>query len=102
MVAPSRLGFCRRRVDNPFYFGNTVCRKASLLGVFLHRRLIWGDIHAIDLVVGHIAFEPLDLRPELLEDAARLLRDTLQLVRRELSGSRNFAFDYVFWHISRK
>jgi hypothetical protein len=41
--------------------------------VFAHRRLVWGDIHAIELIVGHIAFEPLDLRPELLEDATRFL-----------------------------
>jgi hypothetical protein len=27
------------------------------------------------------------------------LGDALQLIRRELSGSRDFAFDYVFWHM---
>jgi len=67
------LDFCRRRIDNPFYFRDTIRRKSSLRGVFAHGRLIRSDIHAINLVVGHIAFKPLDLRPDLLEDAARLL-----------------------------
>ena len=61
--------------------------------MFAHCRLIWGNIHAIDLVVGHITFEPLDLWSELLEDIARLLRDTLQLFRRELPG-------YVLWVVN--
>src|ERR1039458_8018475 len=55
-------GFRSCWIDNRFHFGNTVRRKASLLRMLAHCRLIWGDIHAIDFVVGHIAFEPLDLR----------------------------------------
>jgi len=63
-------------------------------------RLVRRNIHAIDFVVGHVAFEPLDLRPELLENAARSLSHTVQLFRREFSDSPDFTFDYVFWHMS--
>ena len=93
------LGFCRRRINNRFDFGNPIRWKASLFGMLAHGRLIRGDIHAIDFVIGYIAFEPLDLWSQFPKDTARFLRDSLQLIRCELSGSRDFTFDYVFWHI---
>ena len=37
------------------------------------------DVHAVQLVVGHVAVQPLDLRPEGLEHTARLLRCGLEV-----------------------
>lgn len=35
---------------------------------------------------------------EFVEDTAGCLRDGLKLLRAQLSGDRQFTFDYVFWH----
>ena len=57
------------------------------------------DIDAIDLIVGHVALEPLDLRPEILQHAARFLRDPLVLFQRGLSGSRELTLCICLGHI---
>jgi hypothetical protein len=49
--------------------------------VFANHLLVRRDVHAVDLVAGHVAGHPLNLRAELGEDAARLLGDPLKLSR---------------------
>src|SRR5215471_11147441 len=90
--------FRGRRIDYGFDFRNTVSWKAALLRVGANHVFAGGDIDAINLVAGYVALYPLNLRPEVLQDRARLLRDTLQFLRRQISGARNFSFDYILRH----
>jgi hypothetical protein len=50
--------------------GNAVGRESTFFGVFLNSRFIRCDVDAIDFVVGHIAFYPLDFWPHVAKDAA--------------------------------
>lgn len=60
--------------------------------------LVGSDVNAVDFVLGHVAVNPLNLGAELVEDTAGCLRDGLKLLQAQLSGDRQFRFDYVFWH----
>ena len=51
--------------------------------------LIGGDVDAVDLVVGDETFKPLHLWTKLLENAAGLLRDSLELLRGQFTGAGN-------------
>ena len=57
-----QLPFGGGGVDDAPDGGNAVRREAALLGVLADRRLVWRDINAVNLVVGHVAVQPLDLR----------------------------------------
>src|SRR5205823_4293207 len=72
--------------------------EAALLRVLAHHLLVRRHVDAVDLVAGHVALDPLDLRPEALQDAARLLRDRLQLLRAELAGAGDLTLDEVLRH----
>ena len=52
-------------------------------GMLLNRLLVRGDVDTVDLVLYHVAVEPLNLRAKLIEDAAGLLRNGPQLLRGE-------------------
>ena len=65
-----------------------------------HHLFIGRDVDAVNLVLGHEAFHPLNLWSHVLEDAAGLLRDGLELCRFQVSRAGDFAFDDVFWHLS--
>src|ERR1700693_2226757 len=69
--APSRLS--RSRIDNPLHFRNAVRREAALFCMLPHHRLIGSDIDTVNFVLRNIALDPLNLRPQVLQDAARLL-----------------------------
>src|SRR5207247_2484121 len=53
---------------------------------------------AVDLVVGDEALLPLDVRPHLVQNGARLVGDALQLFRGQLSRARDLALDYESRH----
>ncbi|CAA9492088.1 MAG: hypothetical protein AVDCRST_MAG05-1941 [uncultured Rubrobacteraceae bacterium] len=57
--------------------------------------LVRGDVGAVDLVVRHLALNPLYLRPHLVEDVAGGLRDALQLLGRQVPGLRYLPLDHV-------
>ena len=61
---------CRRRVNHRSHLGDAIGRKASLFRVFPNCGFAGGDVHAVDLVIGDVAVEPLDLRPHALEHVA--------------------------------
>src|ERR1700682_5516717 len=67
------LRLCCRGVNHAANCRDAICRKAALPGVLSNHFFIWRDIDAIDLVIGEVSFHPLDLRPEVSQDAARLL-----------------------------
>src|SRR5438093_13530056 len=70
-----------RGVDHGPDLGDLVGREAPLLGVLPHHVRVGRDVHAVELVIGDVAGDPLDLGSQVLEHAARLLRDPLELLR---------------------
>jgi serine/threonine protein kinase len=69
----------RRRVDHRRDLGHPVGREATLPGMLAHHGFVRRAIDAVDLVAGHLAVDPLDLRAHLVEHAAGLLGDGLEL-----------------------
>src|SRR5208282_5686485 len=88
------------RVNHVLYLGDTVGWKAALPGVLPYGFYVRSQVNAIYLVVGHEAFDPLDLRPQLTQHSARLLRNRLQLFPCQLSCTGNLPFDDILWHAS--
>jgi len=66
--------------------------------MLLHRGLIGREVHAVDLALGDVAVEPLDLGPERTQRFQRLQRNGAQLGVRELSGVGDVPFDDVLRH----
>src|SRR5512136_1742006 len=104
--APSSLtaggaGVCDRSlfgsgwIDDPLHFGDAVGREPPLPGMLENHILVWRDVDAVYLVVGDKALDPLDLRAEPLENAARFLRYGLQCLSGQLPRPRQFPFNYV-------
>src|SRR3989442_12421566 len=85
-------------IDDRLHFRDAIGRKAALRRVLAYGLLVGCDVNTIDLVVGHVAMQPLNLRTQLLKHPARCLGDSLQLLRRQLSCAWDFSFDYVLWH----
>src|SRR5260370_1177201 len=87
-------------VDHGADLGDTVGREAALPSVLTHELLAGGDVHAIDLVRGHEALHPLDLRPQPTQHGTRLLGDGLELGLRQLARPRDLPLDDVLRHDS--
>src|SRR4051812_48646253 len=92
------LGFGGGGIDDVLHLGDAVRRESSSHRVLADDVLIRSDIDTIDLVRRDVALDPLDLRPELLEYAARGLRYCLQLCRRRVADPRYLSLYDVFWH----
>jgi len=60
--------------------------------------LVRGDVNAVDLIVGNVAVQPLDLWPEFLEYAQRLERDLVEFDIGKGAGAGDFAFDDELRH----
>src|SRR6266540_6819416 len=88
----------RCRVNDGPYLGDPVGWEAATLGMLANQLLVRRQVHTIDLVVGHEALHPLNLRTELLQHAAGLLGDPLQRIRRKAACSREFTLDHKLVH----
>src|SRR5208337_2803608 len=88
----------RRRVDDPLDLRNAIGGESAQCGVLPDGVGVRSHIDAIQLVVGHEAFEPLNLRPYPPKYCARLLRNRLQFVCCQLSRAGNLPLDYILWH----
>src|SRR5206468_9249544 len=75
-----------------------VCRKSTLFRVTSDHLLVRSVVHAIDLVARDVALDPLNLRSQAAQHAARFLRDGLELSGGELASAGNLAFDHELWH----
>ena len=53
------------RIDDRADLGNPVCGKAALSGVFANQFLAGRDIDAVNPIVHHVAFDPLNLWSEV-------------------------------------
>ena len=83
----ARKLFRSHRIDHRADPRDTIGREAALLGMRLHGRLVGRVIDAVDLVVGDVTMDPLDLRSHAVQHAAGLLRDRFQFVRWQFSSS---------------
>jgi len=54
-----------RRIDDPENLPYAVGGKAPQLRVFANHFLVWRDVNAVDLVLGYVALQPLDLGPKI-------------------------------------
>jgi len=59
-------------------FGNPVRGKTALPGVFLNQFLVGRDVNAINPIVHHVAFDPLNLWSEVIQYSAGFLRNSLE------------------------
>jgi hypothetical protein len=97
VTSKGRNLFCRGGVDKPAYRGDAISRNACAFGVFSHGGLVRSEINAIHLIASYVAMQPLDLGTHGPENANRFLRHFAQLGVGQISGSRDFTFDYEFW-----
>src|SRR4051794_40570644 len=88
----------RGRVDDRPDPRDAVGGEPALPGVLAHRLLVRREVHAVDLVVGDVALDPLDLRPHPPQDAAGLLRDGLELLGGQLPGAGDLSLDDELGH----
>jgi hypothetical protein len=63
----------RGRVDHRPHARNDIGRKASVVRVLPHHLHVRRNVDAVDLIVRHVAFNPLDLRAQASQHVARLL-----------------------------
>src|SRR5205085_3475234 len=92
--------FRGRRIDDRSDLVDLIGGKAAALGMLADQILVGGAIDAINLVVGDVAVDPLDLRPEITEDGAGGLRGHLEVFGTELPSTRHFSLDHKFWHVT--
>src|SRR5229473_7729788 len=57
-------------VNNGFDLGDLICWEPTETSMLKHQLLIRSDVDAIELVVGHIALNPLNLRSHLVQHIA--------------------------------
>lgn len=60
-------GLCRRRIDHRYDTRDPVRGESALARVLSHRSLVRREIHAVDLVAGHRAVQPLYLRSHAVQ-----------------------------------
>jgi Transcriptional regulatory protein, C terminal len=63
-----------------------------------HERLVFGVIHAVQLVLGDVALDPLHARAQTAKNTEGLLRDPLEFDGAELAGTGDIALDHKFRH----
>src|SRR3972149_6710426 len=94
VVVPRSQLLGRRRVDHCPNASDLVGREPSLLGVSPYGVLVRRDVNTVDLVIGDVALEPLDLRAYVLKDPARFLRNRLELLSGQLPGIGDLTLDH--------
>jgi hypothetical protein len=56
-------------IDHGANFRDGIRRESSHFCMLPNGVLVWGDVHTVDLIVGHVALNPLHRRPQLSQDA---------------------------------
>ena len=69
-MSPASGALGRGGIDDVLDLRDAIRGKPALLGMFADQFFAGGDVDAVDLVVGHVAVHPLDLWPEISQDAA--------------------------------
>jgi hypothetical protein len=94
----TRCRFGSGRIDDGADFRDPVRGEAALPGVFANQLFVGRDVNAIDAIIHHITFDPLNLWSEVAEYSARFLRNGLEILVRQFSGTGNFSFNHVLGH----
>src|SRR5438445_693532 len=84
--------------DDSSDLGYLVCGKAALLGVLANHGFVGCDVYTIDLVIGHVALDPLDRGPKLLQGAAGFCGNLPKLLGGQFPSTCNLALDHILWH----
>src|SRR5690349_12056086 len=61
--------------------------------------LVWRTVYAIELVVGDVAVDPLNLRPEFPEHVTRSLRGHLDIFGWQPAYARHLTLDHILGHV---
>src|SRR5262245_8725780 len=88
----------RRRIDDSAYQRDLVGREATATSVLEDDVGVRRHVHAVELVFGHVAREPTDVRAKIREDLVGLHADVVQLLGGELPRTWQFAFDNELRH----
>src|SRR5262245_47281099 len=86
------------RVDEAAYCADAIDGDVCQAGVFLDHELVRRVVDAIDLVVRHVAVDPLDFRPELPECSQRNERSLADLCFGHPAGAWDVTFDNKLRH----
>src|SRR5882762_4791420 len=87
-----------RRIDDRLDFRDRIGGEAAFSCMLANELFVGRDVDAVNLDIGDVAVDPLNLRAELAKNAAGRLGYRLQLLRRHLAGTGDFAFDDVLGH----
>ena len=93
------LGRGGRWINCPLHFGNLGGREPADLRVAANDRLIFREVHAEGLVVGHIGLDPLDIGSQLRERRIRSLGSFAQLFALEGSDLGDVSLDDLLAHV---
>ena len=88
--------FRGNRVDDGTHFGNSIRGKTALLRVDPNHLFVGRNVNAINLIVRHVTFNPLNLRPEIAQHRARFL-GSLEAAPATFSRRQGFLFRSQTW-----
>src|SRR3954453_2433231 len=80
---------------------NLVAWKAAESGMLADHVFVRRAVDAVELVIGDVAVDPLDLWSEIVENRARSLRCMLEVCRAEFPPSGHFPFNHILGHFYR-
>src|SRR4051812_40378455 len=83
------------RANGRLDLAHRIRRETALAGVLADDLLIGRFVHTVDLVAGHVAVQPLDVRTEAPKNVARFLGDALQIVLAKIARTGDGSLDNV-------
>lgn len=89
-LVPGRLRANGRRQP-----GDLIDREATFFSMLMDEGFTRRPVEAVHLVFGDITVQPFDLRADLFDDRTGLLRNTLELVLGQRTGTRDRALDQI-------
>jgi hypothetical protein len=90
--------FGGRWVDHAANRGNTIGGDAYALSVLMNNGFVARHVYAINFVSSDVAVQPLNVRPEGLQNVGGFLRNFAELCIGKTSGPGNFTLDDEFRH----
>ena len=96
----AKSDFCRSRIDHQLDFRDMFAGEATLDGVGTNHLFVGSDVDTVNGVGRYIAVQPLDLRPEAIQSAARLLLNSEHLIGAHVSDAGERSLNNVLGHVS--
>jgi|HubBroStandDraft_4_1064222.scaffolds.fasta_scaffold296455_2 hypothetical protein len=88
-----------RWIDEPPHSRDAIGRDTDFLRVFPDQSFVGSEVHAIDLVAGDVALQPLNFGAHLPENLNGFAREFLDFGVRKISGSGDFPLDDKLRHV---